>query len=187
MFTPAIHDAAARSARAPRGELEITDAIQHLVRHRGARVEPHIVRGWWKDTGRLADMLEANRLVLDTITGPPRRRARRVAVRRPRDRRRGRRAHRARRCAGRDHRQGRRLVDCYVGPYTAIGEGCVVERAEVEHSILLAGSSVRGSTAAWSPRCWAQRRRGAHAPPAARLHVHGRRRVGDRDPLMRLL
>ena len=39
---------------------------------------------------------------------------------------------------------GARLVDCYVGPYTAIGEGCVIERAEVEHSILLEGSSVRG-------------------------------------------
>ena len=31
------------------------------------RVEPHVVRGWWKDTGRLEDMLEANRLILDTL------------------------------------------------------------------------------------------------------------------------
>ena len=38
---------------------------------------------------------------------------------------------------------GARLTDCYVGPYSAIGEDCVIERAEVEHSILLAGSSVR--------------------------------------------
>ena len=38
---------------------------------------------------------------------------------------------------------GARLSDCYIGPYTAIGEDCVIERAEVEHSILLAGSSVR--------------------------------------------
>ena len=49
-----------------RGELEITDAIQQLV-DQGRRVEPHIVKGWWKDTGRLEDMLAANRLVLDTI------------------------------------------------------------------------------------------------------------------------
>jgi glucose-1-phosphate thymidylyltransferase len=36
------------------------------------------------------------------------------------------------------------LTDCYIGPYTAIGEDCAVQGAEVEHSILLAGSTVRG-------------------------------------------
>src|SRR3954469_19149772 len=62
MFTPQIHDAARAIEPSARGELEITDAIQHLV-DAGARVEPHVVRGWWKDTGRLDDMLEANRLI----------------------------------------------------------------------------------------------------------------------------
>jgi glucose-1-phosphate thymidylyltransferase len=66
MFTAGIHDAARAISPSGRGELEITDAIQHLVDGE-RRVEPHIVRGWWKDTGRLEDMLEANRLVLDTI------------------------------------------------------------------------------------------------------------------------
>src|SRR5437868_6567041 len=66
MFTAGIHDAARAIDPSSRGELEITDAIQHLV-DAGRRVEPHIVRGWWKDTGRLEDMLEANRLVLDRI------------------------------------------------------------------------------------------------------------------------
>ena len=37
---------------------------------------------------------------------------------------------------------GARLTDCYIGPYTAIGENCEIRNAEVEHSILLAGSSV---------------------------------------------
>src|ERR671934_196713 len=66
MFTPLIHEAARAIKPSARGELEITDAIQHLV-DTDRRVEPHIVEGWWKDTGRLDDMLEANRLILDTI------------------------------------------------------------------------------------------------------------------------
>ena len=66
MFRASVHDAARAIEPSPRGELEITDAIQHLV-DSGRRVEPHIVDGWWKDTGRLDDMLEANRLILETI------------------------------------------------------------------------------------------------------------------------
>jgi glucose-1-phosphate thymidylyltransferase len=143
MFTAQIHDAARAIAPSGRGELEITDAIQHLV-DTDQRVEPHVVRGWWKDTGRLDDMLEANRLVLDTIE--PRSEGEmiestthgrviieagatleRSTVRGPA-------------IIG----AGARLTDAYIGPYTAVGEGCVIERAEVEHSILLEGSSVRG-------------------------------------------
>jgi glucose-1-phosphate thymidylyltransferase len=141
MFTAKIHDAARAIAPSPRGELEITDAIQHLV-DGGLRVEPHIVRGWWKDTGRLEDMLEANRLILDNIVArvegelidsqidgrvvlEPGARLERTTVRGPA-------------VIG----AGARLRDCYVGPYTAIGENCEISGSEVEHSILLAGSSV---------------------------------------------
>jgi glucose-1-phosphate thymidylyltransferase len=143
MFTAGIHDAARAIQPSPRGELEITDAIQYLV-DSGKRVEPHVVQGWWKDTGRLADMLEANRLILDTIgrsvdgelidsqidgrvvveTGATLTRA---TVRGPA-------------IIG----AGAVLTDCYIGPYSSVGEGCRVENAEIEHSILLAGSSVTG-------------------------------------------
>ena len=68
MFTAQIHAAARAISPSARGELEITDAIQYLL-DGGMHVEPHIVRGWWKDTGRLEDMLEANRLVLDNLPG----------------------------------------------------------------------------------------------------------------------
>jgi len=112
------------------------------VEERSCRVEPHIVRGWWKDTGRLEDMLAANRLVLDTIVGRVEgelvdsqidgrivieagARLERSAVRGPA-------------IIG----AGAQLTDCYIGPYTAIGERCTIQNAEVEHSILLAGSSV---------------------------------------------
>jgi glucose-1-phosphate thymidylyltransferase len=141
MFTPIVHDAARAIKPSGRGELEITDAIQHLV-NEGRRVDPHIVKGWWKDTGQLEDMLAANRLVLDTISSEVAgelidsqvdgrviieqgARLERTAVRGPA-------------IIG----AGAQLTDCYVGPYTAIGEGCRIENAEVEHSILLAGASI---------------------------------------------
>ena len=66
MFTPAIFEAARAIEPSGRGELEITDAIQQLV-DGGRRVDPHIVHGWWKDTGQVQDMLEANRLMLDDL------------------------------------------------------------------------------------------------------------------------
>jgi len=141
MFTDKIHAAARAIGPSARGELEITDAIQQML-DRGMRVEPHIVRGWWKDTGRLEDMLEANRLVLDNLpellegelidsrvegrvvieAGA---RLERTTVRGPA-------------IVG----AGARLSDCYIGPYTAIGEDCRISGAEVEHSILLAGCAV---------------------------------------------
>src|SRR3954469_11549721 len=63
MFTPKIHEAARAIEPSARGELEITDAIQWLV-DQGHRVEPHVVRGWWKDTGRLGRMAEGHPVVL---------------------------------------------------------------------------------------------------------------------------
>jgi len=143
MFTAAIHDAARAIEPSARGELEITDAIQHLV-DSGARVSPHIVSGWWKDTGRLADMLEANRLVLDTIET----RIEGELIDSQIDGRvvleAGARLERSNVRGPAIIGAGARLTDAYVGPYTAIGRRCVIENAEVEHSILLADSSVRG-------------------------------------------
>jgi glucose-1-phosphate thymidylyltransferase len=141
MFTATVHHAARAISPSGRGELEITDAIQHLV-DQGMRVEPHIVRGWWKDTGRLDDMLAANRLVLDTIETQldghfvNSRVDGRVVVEA---------GARLERCTVRGPAiigAGASLSDCYVGPYTAIGERCEIRNAEVEHSILLEGSTV---------------------------------------------
>lgn len=141
LFTAAIHDAARAIAPSPRGELEITDAIQHLV-DSGQTVLTEVVRGWWKDTGKLADMLEANRLVLDTIEErqngtvtdsdiegrvviEPGAVLERAVVRGPA-------------VIGADAR----ISDAYIGPYTAIGARCTVDHAEIENSILLDGSGV---------------------------------------------
>ncbi len=66
MFDSNVFEAVNAIEPSARGELEITDAIQYLI-DKGYRVESHIVSGWWKDTGKLEDMLEANRIILDTI------------------------------------------------------------------------------------------------------------------------
>src|ERR687898_2916075 len=141
MFGPAGFDSARAVEPSWRDELEITDAIQNLIKT-GKRVESRLVRGWWKDTGHLEDMLEANRLVLEDIE---RRidgelvdsrvegrvvvdggaRLERSLVRGPA-------------VIGADSR----ITDSYIGPNTSIAPNVVVKRSEVEHSILLSGSSV---------------------------------------------
>ncbi len=143
MFTPAILDAARAIEPSGRGELEITDAIQQLI-DGGSRVESHTVSGWWKDTGQLADMLEANRLVLEDLERrvegelddatrvegrvaiAPGAKLERSVVRGPA-------------VIG----AGARIVDSFVGPYTSIAPGVEIVGSEVEHSILLAGSILR--------------------------------------------
>jgi glucose-1-phosphate thymidylyltransferase len=142
MFTPSIFDAGKAIGPSGRGELEITDAIQHLV-DSGLRVDSHVVHGWWKDTGQVQDMLEANRLILDEVAehhGGEETEARvegRVYVSEG---------------AIVEHStirgpaiigRGARISGSYVGPYTAIGDDVVIESSEIEHSIVLAGSSIR--------------------------------------------
>lgn len=63
VFQPIIFEAISEIRPSPRGELEITDAIQRLI-DRGYRVLPHRIEGWWKDVGKPEDLLEANRLLL---------------------------------------------------------------------------------------------------------------------------
>jgi glucose-1-phosphate thymidylyltransferase len=142
MFTPAILDAARAIEPSWRNELEITDAIQRMI-DSGLTVDPHIVRGWWKDTGQVQDMLDANRLILDDlgeriegeliesrvegrVVIEPGAVLERSTVRGPA-------------VIGR----GARITDAYIGPYTAIGEDVTVNGSEIEYSIVLAGSSVR--------------------------------------------
>jgi glucose-1-phosphate thymidylyltransferase len=142
MFTPHVFEAARSIEPSSRGELEITDAIQSLV-DQGLRVDPHIVHGWWKDTGQVQDMLEANRLILDDIEERvdgelvESRVEGRVAIEE------GARLERATVRGPAIIGRGSRITDAYIGPYTAIGEDVEIDRAELEHSIVLSGSAVR--------------------------------------------
>jgi glucose-1-phosphate thymidylyltransferase len=143
MFDPTIFESVKRIRPSARGELEITDAIQDLI-DRGLDVHPHTVRGWWKDTGKLEDMLEANRIVLETL-----------------DERRGSTLGKGGVIEGRVALgegveivdslvrgpvvigDGARLERAFVGPYTSIGDGCRLLGCEIENSIVLAGAEIR--------------------------------------------
>jgi glucose-1-phosphate thymidylyltransferase len=148
MFDSHIFESVHRIKPSARGELEITDAIQDLI-DRGLSVHPHIVRGWWKDTGKLEDMLEANRIVLETLNVPH------PTVFAIGDSGGG------SRIEGRVQLgegveivdslvrgpvvigDGTRLEHAFVGPYTSIGERCRIERCEIENSIILADCEIK--------------------------------------------
>lgn len=141
MFAPSIHEAARAIEPSPRGELEITDAIQKLIDD-GANVSAHRVKGWWKDTGRLEDMLEANRLVLEDLES----RVEGELIESEVDGRvvieEG--AHLERTVVRGPAviAAGAQLRDAYIGPYTSIGTGVQVTGSEIEHSIVLANSKI---------------------------------------------
>jgi glucose-1-phosphate thymidylyltransferase len=144
LFTPAVHGAVQAITPSDRGELEITDAIQWLV-DQGLDVRSHIITGYWKDTGNVADMLEVNRSVLERLE--PHNEGQiddatevigRVIVGR-----------------GVEVRGSRlvgplilgadtQVIDSYIGPFTSIDERCVIRSSEIAYSIVLADSTIEG-------------------------------------------
>ena len=142
LFSSSIFAAARGLEPSGRGEYEITEAIQALIDD-GHRVQSEVVRGWWKDTGRLADMLEANRLVLEELE------TRLDGEIDEESRVEGRVVLEAGASLTRSVVRGPAVIgagacieDAYIGPYTSIGEDVHVRRSEVEHSIVLSGSVV---------------------------------------------
>ena len=144
LFDRHIHEAVAAIDPSPRGELEITDAIQWLIDN-GHRVRHEVLEGWWKDTGKLEPLLEGNRLVLDmleasnagtvdavsvlegivvieagaevvnsTLRGP-------VII-----------------------GEGSRIIDSTVGPYASIYFDCEISDSTIENSVILEESRITG-------------------------------------------
>ena len=145
MFDAQVHAAVRAIRPSKRNELEITDAIQHLI-DAGMTVVPHEVSGWWKDTGKAEDMLEANRIVLDSSVAEFRAAGATDAGSRIEGKVR----------IGTGTKLSHSVVrgpviigdDCriehaYVGPYTAIATGCVLEACEIENSIVLERTQIR--------------------------------------------
>ena len=144
MFRPVIHDAVRAIKPSARGELEITDALQWLI-DEGRDVRPHLVTGYWKDTGRLEDMLECNRKVLESVeplvlgsVDADSQLIGRVVVEQGAVIERS--TVRGPAIIGRDSV----VRDTYVGPFTSIYFGCTLEDTEIEHSIVLEESTIRG-------------------------------------------
>ncbi len=143
MFDKSIFEAVKNIKPSRRGELEITDAIQYLIDHKFT-VHPHIIDGWWKDTGKLEDILEANRIILDTLSkkieGKIDKNSKiygKVVI-----------------------EQGAEIIDSvirgpviigenskivhsYVGPFSSVYYGVTIENSEIEHSIILEKSKIK--------------------------------------------
>jgi glucose-1-phosphate thymidylyltransferase len=144
MFTPVIFDIIHRLKPSGRGELEITDAIQMLLDEK-FNVGYDMVDGWWKDTGKPEDLLEANELVLSDIKpsnegtvaedvnmagnitiGKNTVIKNNTTIRGPV-------------VIGKDCKIG---PDTYIGPYTTIGNSVTIIGGEVENSIIMDGTTI---------------------------------------------
>jgi len=142
MFDHHVFEAVNAIKPSARGELEITDAIQYLLDH-GYHIHAHELDGWWFDTGKMEDMLEVNRLVLDSlqpaiegyvdsdsqilgkVTLAKSAEVINSVIRGPV-------------IIG----ERTRIVNSYIGPFTAIHYGCTITNSEIEHSIILENSQL---------------------------------------------
>jgi glucose-1-phosphate thymidylyltransferase len=184
IFSPAIFDAIEVIEPSWRGELEITDAIQRLLND-GNAVDSQVIEGWWKDTGKPEDIIEANRLVLDEqeggVEGTVEEGAEVVGyidlhedaviedgavVRGPVS-------------------IGEGTViksDTYVGPYTSIGAGSVVENVQIENSVIIGESRITTSGKITDSLVG----RGANIESAEGMLPEGRRLVIGENSQLRL-
>ncbi|HYZ92764.1 MAG TPA: glucose-1-phosphate thymidylyltransferase [Actinomycetota bacterium] len=144
LFDTNVFDAAKAIEPSGRGELEITDAIQHMI-DRGLEVRAEIHTGWWLDTGKKDDMLEANRVLLDSlerrIDGEVDEASQiegKVIIEA------GAKVVRSRIRGPVILGEQATVVDSYIGPFTAVGNGCMIESSEIDHSIMLTGARIIG-------------------------------------------
>jgi len=144
LFTPAIHDAVRAIRPSWRGELEITHAIQHLIDAR-SDVRSTLIKGYWKDTGNVTDMLEVNRMVLEGLerridgeVDDASETIGRVVIEE------GASITRSRIVGPVVIGAGTVVSDSYVGPFTSLAENCRITDSELEFSIVLRDSSIAG-------------------------------------------
>jgi glucose-1-phosphate thymidylyltransferase len=144
LFTKDVQQAIDRIKPSWRGELEITDTIQQLI-DSGKKVRSHILTGWWLDTGKKDDLLEANRVVLDEFVKRDLRgeidAASHVAGRAEIGK--GTRIENSTVRGPASIGDNCHIKDSYVGPFTSIAAGTVIEHSSIEHSVVLEKCSIR--------------------------------------------
>ncbi|MEM6451311.1 MAG: glucose-1-phosphate thymidylyltransferase [Cyanobacteria bacterium P01_D01_bin.105] len=146
LFSPKIHEAIAQIKPSPRGELEITDAIQQLITT-GETVEAKELNGWWLDTGKKDDLLEANSIILDEYLS-------KAIVHGDVDEQskvKGRaiigKGSRLTNCTVRGPvviGENCILENCFVGSYTSVADGVSMSNIEIDHSVVLEGANISG-------------------------------------------
>jgi glucose-1-phosphate thymidylyltransferase len=142
MFDRHVFEAVEAIKPSARGELEITDTIQYLI-DRKLNVGAHRLEGWWIDTGKMSDILEANRLVLDVLDTKNEGQIDSASV-----------------IEGRIVLQKgavvvnskirgpaiigerTRIENAFVGPYTSIHHDCLIQNCEIENSVVLENSTL---------------------------------------------
>lgn len=147
LFDRRIHDSIAELQPSARGEYEITDAIQGLI-DKGLTVRSHIVEGWWKDTGTVEAMLDANRLILEDLESKNEGEVDQGSKIEGRVK------------IGRGTRIVNSVIrgpviigdDChiegsYVGPFTAIDSKTSLSQSEIEYSIVLGECRIEAAPA----------------------------------------
>lgn len=149
VYSPKIFDAVEAIQPSPRGEYEISDAHTWLIDH-GASVGYQEITGWWKDTGKPEDLLEGNALLLseikledatnegtcdETATIQGRVKIGKGAIIGPNTLIRG------PVVIGKNAK----IENAFIGPHTSIGDKVTVEHAEIEHSIIMEGATIKTS------------------------------------------
>jgi glucose-1-phosphate thymidylyltransferase len=143
LFTPEIHKSISQIKPSWRNELEITDAIQNLL-DRKMTVRSHILDGWWLDTGKKDDLLEANRVVLDGLIQRDIKGkvdscseiAGRVEIQV------GARVENSIIRGPASIGKGCLIKNSYIGPFTSIASGTTIEHSSIEYSVVLDNSSI---------------------------------------------
>ncbi len=138
LFAPEIHKAIAQIKPSPRGELEITDAIQKLL-EMGKEIRSHIIQGWWFDNGTKDDLLQTNRVVLDEflkqdIKGDVDSKSRIAGMV---ETRKGTKVENSLIEGPVSIAEDCRIRNSSIGSYTSIGAGTVIEDSSVECSVIL--------------------------------------------------